>query len=772
MRYHPQRAGRLRIVLILATLHALAGCSGVRLPFLQPEIPAAQFASLPDKPPGVTQTLRSLATDGKRIVMTGTVLGSQDAAQFLYSDDQGASWNRGAPTGDAAARMIPGESVGLLTARTKDGKTEWWGLASVEDHLYAWQSSDGKSWSRSDLVGIPTKDVRITAGAASAEAGFILVGAKGSNKVGEGNPIIWRSQDGINWSEQLVLETKGLFERVATRGATVSAGGAAVVHETEGITATTLLERSADGGTTWQPVPVAEPADSTKHITEATAVEATDSGFLIGGSFSVADGNCRPWIATSVDGAEWAFEVAPARAGDRVTVNALGHTAQGEVVVLEDLDARRGGMSVQVGDGSAWSAATLPVETDKVTHQDSLFTGDSTVLLAVSVDGTPNEGQLWRSTDGGRTFAKVDIAPPASAQPSVRPSILTAAAAYGTAQGLTVAWPRKSDGTYGPALVLGDAPANSLSGAVTGPGGSVVWGSFDTDGRGNAQTRFTADGKNFTISAPNEFNVVTTYHSSSISDVIWAHDRWLAVGDRTTNGSARTSALVFTSTDGVHWAQGSGTSIERTGDDYGDSDPLTDLLGLYKNGREMAAVAELKTGAVSVGRRYVDDVSHAAFWLSSDLEKWKLADLPVDGLTSSSASAVHASGGDTVVAIGSGMKEGATESTGMVWTSTDAGKTWTRQPLGPEAKAQPLLLAVAHGTFVIVQGQDSDRSLKGWTSKDGATWSPIDLDLPGRSDKTRVSVQDFMGVGDGVDLLLRVYNSTDARTVLNHVKIG
>lgn len=782
MRTHPQRASVARVLFFATALAMLvAGCTTSGDPTPPTPRPADPSGSTPVRAPafpalagaesGVYETVTGLATDGGRTVATSVVHGNVDTASFLYSDDAGATWTRGSIGQDSAAHVAPGEVVYQPTVTKRPDGTLWLAISAVDDHFYSWTSRDGSVWARAELTGIVAAHAFIRA-ARGLDSGFVMVGSRDLGGSQPARPAVWLSSDGVNWTESL-LPMGGWLGSVAMRGQSlVATGGTDLGAKASSSRQEAILSvRSTDGGKTWKQSTVAEPSGSLNFAAWAASVTATPSGFAAAGTYFIdSEKGYVPWVARSGDGVTWTQVAAPVAPNPGSRIGLLHSSAESLLVAQVDTVSGTRTLRLQRWDGKRWSQVTAPSDRPMV-PDSGLAIGDRVELIAVEASTKPDAGELWRSADGGATFTVVTLPPAPSASAVVRPVALSAAGAYGLANGRSVTWARNADGSFAAPTPIDAGDEEQVSGAASSPHGTLLWGSHTEYGANHARAWYASQSETFKPSATYAFNDVLPYHSSSVNEALWVNDRWVSVGSKSTNGRVRRSALAMTSIDGLTWTQGTPAAIERRGDTFNRSDPLTDLDGLEHSGRGMAAVAALGTGVVSVGWSENADVTQASFWLSPDVKTWTLASLPHEGLTSSTATSVAAVG-TTIVAVGSGVPASDGLSTGYVWTSGDGGKHWSRQHLGADQPAQQLKLTSQDGRFLIVQSQQHDLALKGWTSVDGVTWTPSEVDLPDRAKGVRASIVDVLPRADGVDMLVRVDDNADGQTLVHHVKIG
>lgn len=753
---------------------------------------SSPFAPLSDQPIPVLAARSAFLTKASRIVMTGSWDATVGRPLLTFSDDSGATWAEGQLTADAERERHPGETPTSLAAVRPGADGGWLVISRSDDVAFAWTSTDGARWERAAMAGFPSFDKASISHMTADEGGFVAVGASEPGPGQPWRPTVWRSPDGRTWSS-LVLPGTGVLSSVAARqGVLVAVGGVRFTQrDAAGRAGTRLVVRSTDGGQTWLAVDTPEPIGSFDFMSGFDRVVNGPDGFLAGGTFDRRpDDTYTAMIFASPDGTRWTELVPqPPRQGTATRV-VEGMTFAGDrpILALSSQTAKGESATLLYGDPSGWlpAQAPLPMARRSVDATTSL---GQVVLAAVSVDDGGPDSQLWRSTDGGRTFSAVSVATPLH-EPDVTPSVMVRVPpglmALGTTQGRIVAWPPAAAGggtessappsaaSSGPSDafrrpgIVADDRLTDVGGGVSGPSGALVWGSVVAYSSPQAVGWLTADGVRFTAIPAGTFGPVAAYHYSRISGAIWADDRWVVVGERSTNGRSRRSALVYTSPDGVHWAPGQAAFTVRKGDSYSPRSELNDLDGLDGAGRGMSGVAQLGKGLIAVGTEYDGETSLPAVWTAPASTIWSLSRLPTDGLAEAFATNVAVTG-KTIVILGHARKLGSTEWIPFRWRSGDGGKSYAGTDVAGGERVRNATLVRAGDRFVVIVSPMSSEGIRMWSSADGVDWRPESPTVPQAAPGTRIRMVSAIGDGDDVTLICRLSDRSDGiSTVLRH----
>ncbi|MFT3859918.1 hypothetical protein [Micropruina sp.] len=756
------------LVLTACTSDPPAALSPVGAQVNAPKLPAQQFSTLPDRGPGATTSIQALAGDGRVIVMQATVQGGAAVPVLRSSVDGGVTWRTAQLTEAAAQATQVGEWASGLVAVSSIGQTpRWLALGGHDDTPIAWTSDDAQVWSRRQITGVNPETDQFNSVVGMPGGGFIAVGRHWTTAASR--PRVWRSDDGVAW-RVLKLPGRGALSEVAVRGdRLVAVGSRELTTVTKGRSQLALLFTSADQGASWRPV--REPSDSGDFAAWLSHVVATEDGFVVGGSYFDQDEDTyQPLLLRSTGLRAWRalprldeFDESSG-VGELVQVGGRTLVAQTtknpgsrERVLLQALEA----------GATKWRLLSTPVHRDSVTGPVGVALGDGAVL-AVGVESRPSVSALWTvHPDGAVTDA--EVTPPPNATANVQPFGLLvvngAVEAYGSAQGASVLWHRSSSG-FGVPTVMRDVAGETVD--------AVHWngtGGFLATGTQNDQHAFvldSSDGINWRRTQPKAFNSVAQYHYSSIDDATWGHGRWVVVGEKSSNGSARTSALAYTSPDAVRWVQGTPTTVTSRGDYFDPRAPLDDLHGLESNARSMSAVLALPKGLVAVGEVGTPGHRRPAAWVSGDNRRWRLVPVSSPGYTDAAIRTVQMVDG---VLLGLGWVGNARSPRPVraTWRSTDGGRHWTFQAI--EGNHAVTLFAASDHEFLQLVLADDHRSVTLHRSTDGLTWAASPVTINGLAEGMQVDLFDAVVCDGTLQVLIELANRLDAVRVLQTVPL-
>lgn len=738
--------------------------------------PATEFAPLAS---GATKGLGTgandfdtgLATTDDLVVASGIVYGNRLAPAFRYSTDGGASWQLGRLS-EASQRETPpdqGDQTSGVAVANVAGQQRWVAFGEDWRQTLTWTSTDGKTWDRHVPAAdqIPTEaDV---SDIAAVPEGFVLVGTDV-----KGKPTAWTSVDGISWRRS-AMGGDGTPAAVASQGSTVVAVGS---HDD---TYATWL--SNDRGRTWhRGSKPAKPADDDDFSRRLDDISATGDGFVVVGSYFAKE--WEPVAYRSSTGRTWAATKPPpgAKGGSDST---LVRAADGAVVVGTVEYAPGTLFRLFAQSGGRWREARTPISEGLAQNAGEWYLGDvvrsdkAWIAAAQLSRNGQIVSQLWRSTDEGKTFTTVDRPVAELDQPTALPVALVRAGTdtyvFGDSRRRPVVWHRSSTEPFGtPELVSGDA-SDRITGAAQSPRTVLTFGTRTAGGTEFAVVWRRA-GQRWVATDPGTFSAADRrYASSSISQVVWLRNRWVAVGETSDNGDLNSSALVATSTDGATWTPGkpARTMAKAGGDVWFD---VTDLQGDHDRTRAMYDVTAVGDQLLAVGDSAEGTADRqgqsATVWRSDDARTWTMQRLPLNGLDWSSMDQVVVRG-STVVVLGTGATAQGSPTVPVVWRSADRGRTWRQQLLDAahtggvtmESRNNTARLVALRSGFAVV-GEKIDGTSRpvAFLSEDGAAWRPLELTSTAGGPGSGTIPQGALADGDDLWLLVRTTNAAGAGT--------
>lgn len=731
----------------------------------QPGPPPTDFAPLsPDAADGLdtgaNDFVTGLAAAGDTVVAAGIVYGNRLAPSFRYSTDAGATWHLGRLSAPAEQATPPdqGDQTSDVAVSIVDGVTRWVVLGTSWHQPLIWTSTDAMTWDRH----LPSNEQIATEAHVNAIAavpdGFVMVG---TDAVGE--PTAWTSADGVTWRPR-PMGGSGTPVSVTSKGSTVVAVGSR-----EDAYATWS---SNDRGQTWKrAVAPPTPEDDDDFGRRLVDVTASGDGFTAIGSYFARE--WRPVVYRSSNGSSWHQAAAPPASKGGADGSRI-RAAAGEVAVTQEYGPQNR-PRLWARQGESWREARTPLNDRSRLREgewtlDTLISsGDAWVVSAQLSRNGQVVSELWRSIDGGRTF---DVVPRPDAelnQPVAAPQTVVRAGdqtlVFGDSRRRPVVWSRSGTESFGRAALISEQATDRVWGAVSGPRGVLAYGTRAADGTESAVVWRRA-GVRWHATEPGVFSRAgRLYASSSIGQIAWLRDRWVAVGETSDNGDINSSALVATSTDGKTWVRGRAahTFTRAGGRVWYD---VTDLQGDHDRTRDMNGVAMVGDRHIAVGDSTEGDGKGkgrvATIWTSDDARRWTMRRLPFAGLTGSSMDRV-AVRGSTVVAVGTGSTSKGTPARLVSWRSADGGRTWTQQLLDPALETRDgvtSLVALQSGFALIGERVEGTSRPVVLVSDDGVAWRDLPLAAggPGPSEGAVAS----SAVGDGDDLWLLLWTTNHA----------
>ena len=712
---------------------------------------------------GANDFFTGLAVSGDMVVAAGIVYGDRLAPAFRYSTDGGATWELGRLS-EAAAQAPPdqGDQPEDVAVATVNGVTRWVAVGSDWKRELTWTSDDGRTWDRHE-----TKPDQIAENAnveliTAVPDGFVTVGTDARDK-----PTAWTSTDGIDWQPHR-MGGAGTPAAVASKGSTVVAVG-----DHEDSYATWF---STDRGKTWQRGDKPpKPDDDDNFSRNLSGLTATEGGFSAIGSYGAKD--WQPVTYSSKDGRSWRLDsvsMGSAPAGDRFG-RVVGSGGGQDLAVTEDYEPRSQ-LQIWLRTGGDWARVRTPLDRKSRLSEGDWSLGDlvrvgESWLATVHLSRNGQVvGELWRSTDGGRTFATVPRPDAELNQPTTSASwplrFGQDTLVFGDSRRRPVMWTRTATEPFGPAALISKRSSDRIEDAAAGPGQVLTWGLRDASGV-QAAIVWRRSGGSLSATAPGTFSrEKRIYASSSIAQIAWLRGRWVAVGQTTDNGDLNDSALVATSTDGARWTKGRAARryAKAGGDVWYD---VTDLQGDHDRRRAMHGVAQVGKRLIAVGdsaegKPSAGNGTGATVWTSDDARTWRMRRLPLGGLYRSSMAQVVVRG-STVVVAGTGTEHEGAPTRLVLWHSVDGGKTFRQQLLAPALVAdEPIVVALKSGFALLTFRIEGTSRPVLMLSGDGATWREHQLSTVTPGPHEGAMVRGALADGDDLWLLVQTTNSAGA----------
>ncbi|MFI0481868.1 hypothetical protein [Actinomadura sp. 9N215] len=221
---------------------------------------------------------------------------------LVVTSQDGSTW-QGA---DATEAFQDGRKGALVTNAAASAPAGYVVVGAEGPSAAAWFSTDLKTWRRGTsadpnaMLGKPRADRRmldVAGGTAGFTAAGAIVDARGDH------PAVWSSSDGRAWAlKALPLPagaTQGQLTHVAAKGGTLAAAGVASTPQGPAW----IGYVSTDGGKLWREVPA--PGGGKQVV--ATALTATENGFAATGATG-GSGSADVVSMTSPDGSNWTTE--------------------------------------------------------------------------------------------------------------------------------------------------------------------------------------------------------------------------------------------------------------------------------------------------------------------------------------------------------------------------------------------------------------------------------------------------------------------------------
>jgi hypothetical protein len=244
-----------------------------------------------------------------------------------------------------------------------------------------WLSEDGIVWDRLDDASGVFQDASSIRAVTAGDSGLVAVGDGAFLDGAPGDPLVWFSPDGMQWSRSVLPNGKRAFDVVATDTGYVAVGRAERIQGEDILDAGAVW--TSPDGITWNQI-----AEDPATFADAylTAITETDQGLVAVGALA-QDTGFGVW--TSPDGNTW-------------TKRLVDTSFPGPMILWDVTEGTPGVLAA--GDTGLW------LSPDGVTWQDVADPdfrvrsiaprGDGFVAVGNSCDDTGCSTALWTSPDG------------------------------------------------------------------------------------------------------------------------------------------------------------------------------------------------------------------------------------------------------------------------------------------------------------------------------------------------------------------------------------
>ena len=679
---------------------------------------------------GISQTLGQVASDGTEIVAVGSQSGARiGRAQFFVSQNDGRSWAMGSVQTPDGGEPPPGHAARFVAG----GQGAWVAVGPGS----IWMSPDGRTWTLTPSAGMPLRPGDQISVLRRTASGFIAVGTNiGGGDQAKSSPVVFLSGNGIDWqrldASQLRLPagtgrvlnlkyaaTEGALILIAgdvttTTTTTTGHGNNKALRTVTSQTSGAWLSR--DGGSTW--VPAVSPGAPGGHGAQPRIVgaAAVKGGFVLLRPTTGARPDLD--VFNSPNGTAWTFQATLATPAGLVAGPADGGPSGAVVTGL----AGRTLTAFTSANGVSWQQTQALGAAAAESVSGVAMAGSGAVVTATTT-GPQSRQPAITMVAAGVPARQVDVAKiPGASDPQLAVNAIAAQAgtqvAVGSANGYPAAWMSADGGSSwtpaaGATQAVFDRPGvQQLTGVTYGSAGWLAVGGVTAGAAQHPVVLSSATGRSWQAAdgeaAFGGPGLVTEQAAAG-------PDGYVIVGyqDVTSAGTGVNGTVA------AAWWSAGVTGWERAGDAVAGA-----LEGRAGSGgsEQMLAVVARSGGFVAVG----SDGHQASAWVSPDGRTWRQADVPVPVGAASAVLQHVASGGRTVVAVGT-----AVTTTGQRLpfsaSSSDGGATWTEAVLPvPAGLASVTALAAAGGGFTATGtfGQTpGHQDVVVWTSANGSAWT-------------------------------------------------
>lgn len=245
------------------------------------------------------------------IVVAGGERAWGDVRPRMWHSSNGEDWQVVDGGDDGPFQESGQESVTDVTAFGEGFVAVGWERIDGEQNGLAWYSPDGVSWERLDAPELGG-DSRQALLSVAAVDGAVVAGGYAADETGQGQPVVWRSDDGQSWSEPsgpLPLEESRRSTasdmsvqslQLAEPGDDAEEGDVTLMAS-GGTRARPHVWRSIDGGETWVALPSPRTATFPDGIDFTVAGRAGDSTIAVGSEPLVVNLDGEDWRPAAGD---------------------------------------------------------------------------------------------------------------------------------------------------------------------------------------------------------------------------------------------------------------------------------------------------------------------------------------------------------------------------------------------------------------------------------------------------------------------------------------
>lgn len=698
------------------------------------------------------QSLNAVAASGDVVVAVGSDASYNTTLPlFVVSTDQGATWQRG----DVDAASLPDTGGSELATAVAAGKDGFVAAGTGGDGSpITWTSEDGLTWTRTAGEGDTFKTTDTISELRSYDGSYYLVGGNSvPNGSSTGRIIVWSSPDGAAW-KRIDLSEHGLgkvtgypygSDIAVLDGQIVVAGGVEDAAVTDQPNRMYVWRSGADGETfTADPTPADFGGDFRAYVGELVV----DGGrlYLAASGDGADNGDSWDGVVLSAQGRTWS-KAQPASFGGGEEEHPATLVRAGKAWVLAGW-TEGGREDAVVTSGSDLGRLALlrhPSLTGRAAQQVSagVAVGNTAVLVGSSDTSGSDTPYVWR-VSGGKVTPTTLPDDVSEGRPTTYVTSLLATddgfAALGVGADSPVAWSSTDFAAWEPTGLAGRSPAVgsvSLSDAAVLANGSVLAVGSRSRSLGSDAAAWIKQGGAWKLLDEPAFvnRGENAYGSLSVQDVAVGKDGVVVATTAFINGENEAHPL-FARANGSGWQEGRGarSTTPTTDDRYFGRTPYLDFRSPSNGSISMSAATAVGGGFLIGGNRGPAGTGGSAIvWSSADGRTWAAGKaLPKPKGSYASGINGFAVDGQRVVATGYVQQSAEDENPGWgSWVSEDRGRTWKLGEVVAATEANVADVLTVPGGYLALGsvGPSGDLDAAAWTSTDGSSWTPAELDL-------------------------------------------